>query len=247
MSNGTPRRSAVQAPDETDPESTAAIEPVVPPPPETEQRAESPRGEAEPRGRGRDAEPDGRARSDGMRNGWLRLGSAAGPSVLEREAELAQTVGVASFPTYQGASDAIARLGGTGFPIDQITIVGCDLRLVEEITGRMTLPRAAALGAVSGAWFGALVSALVGIFAGSFGAFLALLLWGIILGAVFGTGLGMLAFITIGRNRGFTSDRLVIAGRYDLHAPPELADRLRTEVLTHRPSEVSIIDGRPMR
>lgn len=243
MSNGTPRRSAVQAPDETDPESTAAIEPVAPPPPEAEERDETGR-----RGRGdHRAEPDGRDRGNGVRNGWLRLGSVRGPSVIQRETALAQTVAVASFPTYHGASEAIARLAGTGFPIDQITIVGCDLRLVEEVTGRMTLPRAAALGAISGAWFGALVSALVGIFAGSFGAFLALLLWGIILGAVFGAGLGMLGFISIDRNRGFTSDRVVVAGRYDMHAPPDLADRLRTEVLTHRPSDVSIIDGRPIR
>lgn len=168
--------------------------------------------------------------------------------VVEKEEEvLGQTVAVASFRTYKGAADAVARLGGTGFPIEAITIVGSDLRLVEEVTGRMSLPRAAALGAISGAWFGALVAALVGIFAGSFGAFLALLLWGILLGAVFGAGLGMLGYIAYDRNRGFTSDRLVIAGRYDLNAPIELADRLRTDVLSIRPADVTIIDGRPVR
>lgn len=239
MSNGTPRRSAVQAPEDTDPERTAAMEPAAPPPPEAEQR---------PGGTEQRTQPDGRAQGNGRLNGRFRFGNMRGaPSVAEREAALSQTAAVASFPTYGGAADAVARLGGTGFPIEQITIVGCDLRLIEEVTGRMNINRAAGLGAISGAWFGALVSALVGIFAGSFSAFLALLLWGIVLGAVFGAGLGMLGYISIDRSRGFTSDRLVVAGRYDLHAPPRHADRLRSEVLAHRPSDVSIIDGRPVR
>jgi hypothetical protein len=154
-------------------------------------------------------------------------------------------VPVASFRTYDGAAGAVARLGGTGFPIEEITIVGCDLRMVEEVTGGMSVPRAAGMGAVSGAWFGALVSVLVGIFASSIGTLFGLLLWGIIVGAIFGAGLGIVGFLVWDRGRGFISDRLVVAARYDLHTTAELADRLRAELLTHRPGDVRIIDGYP--
>lgn len=168
-----------------------------------------------------------------------------GRTWARHEQMLGQTVPVASFRSYEGAADAVARLAGTGFPIERITIVGCDLRILEEVTGRMNLGRSAAMGAVSGAWFGALVAALVGIFASSIGAFLGLLLWGIILGAVFGAGLGILGFLVLDRSRGFTSDRTIVAGRYDLHAPADVADQLRSELLTHRPGDVRIIDGHP--
>lgn len=170
-----------------------------------------------------------------------------GSALLRSEigTKLAQTVPVATFRGYDSAADAVARIAGTGFPIEHITIVGCDLRVLEEVTGRMTPGRAAGMGAVTGAWFGALVSALVGIFAGSLGAFLGLLLWSIILGAIFGAGLGVLAFFVVDRGRGFTSDREIVAGRYDLYAPAQYTDQLRDVLLTHRPADVSIIDGHP--
>jgi hypothetical protein len=169
------------------------------------------------------------------------------PRVAERESAVANTTAVASFPTYDSAANAVARLAGTGFQIEQITIVGCDLRLVEEVTGRMTTWRAATMGAITGAWFGALVAVLVGIFAGSFGTFAALVLWGIVLGALFGGALGAVGHRAYDRDRGFTSTRLVVARRYDLHAPPEAADELRASLLAHRPTDVRLIDGNPMR
>lgn len=251
----TPRRSAVQSPDDVDPERTAAMEPVAPPEPGQRQE-QQPSADGRARGTTSPSTAMGGTAATGATPPANRpldgrfqpgLGRTAALVAEREEQVLGRSVAVASFRTYKGAADAVARLGGTGFPIEAITIVGSDLRLIEEVTGRMSLPRAATLGAISGAWFGALVSALVGIFAGSFGAFLALLLWGIVLGAVFGAGLGMLGYITYDRSRGFTSDRLVIAGRYDLNAPVELADRLRTDVLSIRPADATIIDGHPVR
>ncbi len=165
--------------------------------------------------------------------------------VPSQEAALSGTWPVASFPDYDGAADAVARLAGAGFPIEHITIVGCDLRLVEEVTGRMTSGRSALMGAVSGAWIGALIAVLVGIFASSFGTFAGLLFWGILLGAVFGALLGGLAFVIFDRGRGFTSQRLVVARRYDLHTPRDRADDLREALMAHRPAQMQLIDGHP--
>jgi hypothetical protein len=161
------------------------------------------------------------------------------------EADLGQTVAVASFRQYDAAAGAVARMAGTGFPIDKITIVGGDLRILESVTGRLTPGQAAAMGTVSGAWFGALVAVLVGVFASSFGAFAGLLLWSLVLGAGFGAGFGLVGFLAVDRGRGFTSDRMVVAARYDLHTTADLADRLRGELLAHRTADVQIIDGHP--
>ena len=203
-----------------DPERTAFVRPVTAPAPP-----------AAPAESGRIGGPASRSGGVALRN--------------ELEAALARTMPLASFRSYDAAADAVARLAGTGLPIEHVTIVGNDLRILEEVTGRMTPARAAGMGAVSGAWFGALVSALVGIFASSFGAFVGLLLWSVILGAIFGAGLGLLAFLVIDRGRGFSSDRVIVAGRYDLHAPTDAADRLRAGLLAHRPGDASIIDGHP--
>jgi hypothetical protein len=231
------------------------MEPIAPPPPGQDQRRTDDQGaqptqQAGPEQWTEERQDGGTRDGRGAEGRLANVRSLFGPrrgitSVAEREAALSETVAVASFPSYSGAADAVARLAGGGFPIEQITIVGSDLKLVEEVTGRMNIPRAASMGAVSGAWFGALVAALVGIFAGSFGTFVALLLWGIVLGGVFGAGLGILGYISFDRSRGFTSDRLVVAAHYNLHTPRGIADRLRTELLARRSADVQIIDGTP--
>lgn len=167
------------------------------------------------------------------------------PRLPYQESALAGTVSVASFPDYDAAAGAVARLAGTGFPIGQVTIVGCDLRLVDETTGWWAPGRAVKLAAAGGAWFGALVAVLLGVFDGSFGTFLRLLLWGLVFGALFGAAVGWLALGVVDRGRGFTSRRLVVARRYDLQAPRELTGAVRERLLAHRPADMRLIDGTP--
>ena len=53
---------------------------------------------------------------------------------------------VASYDDYADAQRAVDRLSDDGFPVEQLDIVGSDLRLVERVTGRLTKGRAAAAG-----------------------------------------------------------------------------------------------------
>ena len=71
---------------------------------------------------------------------------------------------VASFGTYEEAQEAVDRLSDSGFPVENIDIIGSDLRTVERVTGRLTKRNAAAAGAASGAWFGLFIGLLVGLF-----------------------------------------------------------------------------------
>src|SRR5579871_22074 len=72
---------------------------------------------------------------------------------------------VARFDDYDSAQRAVDRLSDDGFPVEELDVVGSDLRLVERVTGRLTKARAAAAGAVSGLWLGLLFGLLIGLFA----------------------------------------------------------------------------------
>src|SRR5689334_12873073 len=88
---------------------------------------------------------------------------------------------VASYDDYAAAQRAVDRLSDDGFPVEQLDIIGSDLRLVERVTGRLTKGRAAAAGAASGAWLGLLMGFLFGIF--SSGSWFGVLIVGALIGA----------------------------------------------------------------
>ncbi|HSK54286.1 MAG TPA: general stress protein, partial [Jiangellales bacterium] len=61
---------------------------------------------------------------------------------------------IGSYETYTEAQRAVDRLSDAEFPVEYVSIVGTDLRMVEQVTGRLTRGRAVAAGAASGLWFG---------------------------------------------------------------------------------------------
>jgi hypothetical protein len=141
-------------------------------------------------------------------------------------------------------------LAEAGVPIEQMAIVGCDLRLLEgarggeRITNRPLWLRAAGYGAISGAWLGALVGIIFGVLASTgTGGFLSALLWGIIVGALFGAPAGLAGSLAVGRPRGLAADQRLVAARYDLYAPAEGADEVRSALLRRRPSGTRLVDG----
>jgi hypothetical protein len=133
---------------------------------------------------------------------------------------------VASFDTYPQAEQAVDHLSDSGFPVESVEIVGRDLRLVEQITGRLTAARAAGAGAATGAWFGLFIGLLVGLFT-SGPEWIGLVLGGLVIGAVWGAIFGFAAqWATRGR-RDFSSARGIVAGRYDVTVSGENAERAR--------------------
>ena len=53
---------------------------------------------------------------------------------------------VASYGTYLEAQRAVDHLADKQFPVQHVTIVGTDLRMVERVTGRLSYPRVALAG-----------------------------------------------------------------------------------------------------
>jgi hypothetical protein len=134
---------------------------------------------------------------------------------------------VGSFDTYAEAQRAVDYLSDNEFPVENVTIVGSDLQMVERVTGRLTRGRAALGGAASGAWFGLFVGTLLGVFSDSGTSFFVLVLSGIAYGAVFGTVFGLIGYAATGGRRDFTSNSQIVARRYELLCHHQHAEAAR--------------------
>jgi hypothetical protein len=132
---------------------------------------------------------------------------------------------VGTYTDYALAQAAVDHLSDSGFPVEKTAIIGTDLRLVENVIGRLTTGRAALAGAASGAWFGLLIGLLLGIFAntGWFWVILVCLLIGAAWGAIFGA----IAHAATGGRRDFASRSSLQAGQYAVTADPSVAASAR--------------------
>jgi hypothetical protein len=134
---------------------------------------------------------------------------------------------VASFATYQEAERAVDRLADHDFPVERVAIIGQDLETVEQVTGKIDVPRAAWRGAFSGAVPGALIGWIFGLFdwADPLVASLLLALYGLIIGAVLGAVVGVLAYTAQRGRRDFTSVTFMRPRKYEVVVDDEVADQ----------------------
>jgi len=122
---------------------------------------------------------------------------------------------IRTYPRYIEAQAAVDYLSDSGFPVEHVDIVGRDIRLVESVSGRLTVGRAAGMGAAGGAWLGLLIGLLFGLFTPG-AAWLWVILSAVAFGAVWGAIFGAVSqWATRGR-RDFTSTQRLEADRYDL-------------------------------
>ena len=133
---------------------------------------------------------------------------------------------VAAYGTYLEAQRAVDHLADKEFPVQNVTIVGTDLRMVERVTGRLTYSRVALAGLLSGAWFGLFVGLLLSLFSSPDGAFLPILP-AMAIGAAFGILFSVISYALTGGRRDFTSTSQIVAGSYSLLCAPDVAHRAR--------------------
>jgi hypothetical protein len=120
-----------------------------------------------------------------------------------------------TYDDYADAQRAVDFLSDEGFPVQNVLIVGTDLKQVERVTGRLTTPRVLTAGAASGAWLGLLVGLLLGIFVKG-GAYFATVLTGVMLGILFGAVWALIGYLATRGQRDFSSISKVIPGRYEV-------------------------------
>lgn len=132
---------------------------------------------------------------------------------------------VAVYPDYASAQQAVDYLSDNQFPVARTAIIGTDLRLVENVLGRMTVSRAAGFGAGTGAWFGLLIGLLFAIFTAT--AWLAIVVAAVLIGALWGAIFGAIAHAMTRGRRDFTSRSSLQASRYAVTVDPGYADQAR--------------------
>jgi hypothetical protein len=127
-------------------------------------------------------------------------------------------VAVASYDSYPEAQRVVNYLSDERFPVERVAIVAEDLRLVEQVTGRVGYGRAA----LQGAGLGAVLGFIIGLFVGLFSLYIAILY--VIYGAIIGLIVGFVGHALSGGQRDFSSVGMIQAGRYNVMADEEVAD-----------------------
>jgi uncharacterized membrane protein len=133
---------------------------------------------------------------------------------------------VATFTSYGEAERAVDDLTDLKFPVQHVAIIGEDVRLVEQVIGRLGWGRAALQGAGSGAATGALVGWIFGIFSWIHPliAGLTLAAYGLVVGAIIGAIVGLILHAAQGGRHDFAAVRMMRPSRYELVVDDEVAD-----------------------
>ena len=134
---------------------------------------------------------------------------------------------IATFDNYQDAEHAVDYLADQHFEVDKVAIVGRDLTLVEQITGRLNWGWAALRGAGPGALTGALIGWIFGLlnWLHPLIAGLVLALYGLIFGAIVGAAIGLVMYAFQAGRRDFSAVNYLQPKYFDIAADVAVADR----------------------
>lgn len=135
-----------------------------------------------------------------------------------------QSLGV--FDQYDDAQRAVDHLSDRDFPVQNLMIVGTELKQVERVTGRLTTGRVALGGALSGIWLGVFVGLIFALF-GEENA-LAVIASTAAFGALFGVIWALIGYAATKGRRDFSSVRQVVATRYEVLVEHKYAEQART-------------------
>lgn len=138
--------------------------------------------------------------------------------------EFPQSIG--SFASYEEAQKAVDHLADAHFPVQNLAIVGTDLRSIERVLGRRTWGTVIGQGVQSGLSTGLLVTFLMWVFMqpeSFFGLLVSALAIGIAIGVVF----AVLGYWMSQGKRDFTSVSRTVATRYELLSEHKVAAQAR--------------------
>lgn len=142
---------------------------------------------------------------------------------------------IAAYSSYLEAQRAVDFLSDNEFPVEKVTIVGTDLKMVERITGRRTYMHAALQGAASGAWLGVFLGLMFMLLVNG-AQLLNTLLPAVLIGAGFGMLWGVVGHALTGGRRDFSSTSRVMASRFAVLCLAEEAARAR-QLIDSMPAE----------
>lgn len=160
-----------------------------------------------------------------MRHNGAMSNIFGGPKAVEEARSVPQGDTVGSYTSYLDAQKAVDYLADQQFPVQLVSIVGNDLKMVERVTGRLSYPRVALSGALSGMWFGLFVGVMLSFFTPGGGPFS--IITSVLMGAAFFMLFGIVTYATQRGKRDFTSTSQVVATNYDVIVAFEAANEAR--------------------
>ena len=134
---------------------------------------------------------------------------------------------VGSYGTYEEAQAAVDFLSDSKFAVENLMIVGTNLKSVERVVGRRTWSSVLIQGVISGFGTGIIVGLMFYLFMQSENTFLSLILAGLGLGVSFGMLSAALAYALSGGRRDFESMRQVVATGYEVLCEHKVAAEAR--------------------
>jgi hypothetical protein len=137
------------------------------------------------------------------------------------------------FDRYEQAQKAVDYLADNEFAVQNVLIVGTDLKQVERVTGRLTTGKVALGGILSGLWLGVFIGLIFAIFTAE--SALTLILSTALFGAVFGVIWALIGYALTRGRRDFTSVSQVVATRYEVLVEHKHAQQGR-ELLAQMPA-----------
>ena len=140
------------------------------------------------------------------------------------ELQFPQSVGI--FNTYADAQKAVDFLSDQKFEVQNLAIVGTDLKSVERVLGRRNWGTVIQQGTMSGISTGLLVALVLLIFAPP-ASFLALLLVSLAIGIALGVGFAAAAYALSRGQRDFTSITQTVATKYEVLCEHKVAAQAR--------------------
>ncbi len=148
---------------------------------------------------------------------------------------------VAVFDTYEEAQKAVDYLADERFPVQNLAIVGTDLKLVERVLGRRGWPQVVASGALSGVGTGLIVGLFMLLLYPNLTLGVALL-GGLVIGVAMGLLSASMAHASTRGQRDFSSVTATVATRYEVLGEHNVVQHAR-EVLATMPGARAVAFG----
>ncbi|WP_375423258.1 general stress protein [uncultured Friedmanniella sp.] len=144
------------------------------------------------------------------------------------ELQFPQSVGI--YSSYADAQKAVDFLSDEKFEVQNLAIVGTELKSVERVLGRRSWSTVILAGVQSGLTTGVLVSLLIFVFLRPQG-FLALFVLALVTAVIFAVGIGALGYAATRGKRDFTSVTQTVATKYEVLCEHKVAAQAREMLL----------------
>lgn len=157
---------------------------------------------------------------------------------------LQRPVSIAIYDSYDDAQHAVDYLSDQHFPVQNLSIVGTDLKSFERITGGLTWAKVLGSAAMSGVVWGILAALFFWILFPGMQPLL-LLLTSLVIFVAANMITSAIAYRMTGGRRDFTSTTQIIATHYEVLGEAGVADRARAMLSGNMPPQTNPAGSQP--